>query len=48
MLLLSWKFYAPLKKKYFCTTVELVYNDNHWDFKIVAVVGKWSLLRGTF
>ncbi len=27
-------------------TVKLVYNDHPWDSKIVAVVDRWSLLRG--
>ena len=28
------------------STVKPVYNDDPWDLKIVAVVDRWSLLRG--
>ena len=27
------------------STVKPVYNDHHWDPKIVAVVDRWSLFR---
>ena len=29
-------------------TVKPVYNDHTWNPKIVTVVDKWSLFRGTF
>jgi len=30
----------------FVSTVKPVYNDHHWDPKIVAVVERWSLFKG--
>ena len=32
----------------FLSTVKPVYNDHPWDPKMVAVVDRWSLFRGTF
>ena len=32
----------------FSSTVKPVYNDHPWDSKIVAVVDRWLLFRGTF
>ena len=36
------------EKKNFNRTVKPVYNDHPWDPKIVAVVDRWSLFRGSF
>jgi len=34
--------------KWFKCTVKPVYNGHPWDPKIMAVVDRWSLFRGTF
>jgi hypothetical protein len=43
----SVKFWTPKWWRYFPNTVKPVYNDHPGDTKIVAVVDRWSLFRGS-
>jgi hypothetical protein len=41
------EFFSPKWWWYFPNTVKTVYNDHPWDPKIVAIVDRWSLFRGS-
>jgi len=43
----GYKVRSDKVRTFFWTTVKLVYNYHPWDPKFVAVVDRWSLLRGS-